>query len=122
MTGEPDPFQHTRMSLGEHLRELRTRLFRGVLALLVSFLVAFYFYEPIFDIVARPMNKVWVEFDRQQRDKFEALLAEERKLDPSVPRTKYFASEDPAADELHGDLTVPRRVQPWSASARDSRS
>jgi sec-independent protein translocase protein TatC len=110
MAEEPDPFQHTRMTLGEHLRELRTRLFRGVLALFAAFLVAFYFYEPIFDIAARPMNMVLQEVDLEQRAKYEAILAEERKTDPTVPRTKYFQTEDPANNALQDKFTIPQRM------------
>src|SRR5687768_16308650 len=100
MTEPPDPFQHTRMTLGEHLRELRTRLFRGVLALVVSFAVCRFFYPHIFHVVEAPMIAVLDRVDLEQREKFEERLARERELDPSVPRTKYFLREDPADNEL----------------------
>ncbi len=85
MAEEEDPFQHSRMSLGEHLRELRTRLFRGAVAGVVAFCVAFYLYDPIFDIVARPMNDVLAEVDLEQRAKYEAILTEERLTAPDTP-------------------------------------
>ncbi len=110
MTGEPDPFQHTRMSLGDHLRELRRRVFRGAIALLAAFLIAFYFYQPIFHVVARPMNTVLTEVDLEQREKFEKILAEERLVDPTVPRTKYFRSEDPTETALNSDFTIDTRM------------
>ena len=110
MAEQQDPFQHTRMTLGEHLRELRTRLFRSVLALVGSFLVCWFFYPQIFDVVEAPMLKVLTEVDADQRAKYEKLLAEERRVDPAVPRTKYFRSEDPTRTELLPELTVPTRM------------
>ena len=38
---DDDPFAHTRMTLGEHLEELRKRVFRGVLALAICFGIGF---------------------------------------------------------------------------------
>jgi Tat protein translocase TatC len=110
MAEERDPFEHTRMSLGEHLRELRTRLFRSVIAVVVAFCVAFYFYDPIFDIVAKPMNDVLAEVDLEQRAKYEALLLEERATAPDTPRTKYFLLDDPSDNRLLADLTVSQRM------------
>jgi sec-independent protein translocase protein TatC len=109
MAEPADPFQHTRMTLGEHLKELRTRLFRGVLALVVAFAVCWFFYERVTDVVLWPMYDVLAKVDQDQREKFAKLLEEERALDPSVPRTKYFASEDPADTTLKPELTVPSR-------------
>ena len=43
-----------RMALGDHLRELRARLLRSVLALTVALIVALFFYDQLFDIVYRP--------------------------------------------------------------------
>lgn len=110
MAEERDPFEHTRMSLGEHLRELRTRLFRSVIAVVVAFCVAFYFYDPIFDVVAKPMNDVLAEVDLDQRNKYEALLVEDRKTAPDTPRTKYFLLDDAADNRLLPELTVSQRM------------
>lgn len=110
MAEADDPFQHTRMSLGEHLRELRGRLVKSVIALVVALMVTFTFYEPIFDFVARPMNDVLEDVDRDQRVKYEAILAEEQKLDPAVPRTKYFRTDDLVNNELQDEFTVSQRM------------
>jgi hypothetical protein len=67
MAEADDPFQHTRMSLGEHLRELRGRLVKSAIALVVALMVTFTFYDPIFEFLARPMNTVLEEVDRDQR-------------------------------------------------------
>ncbi|MEU7426539.1 twin-arginine translocase subunit TatC [Streptomyces sp. NPDC048362] len=44
-----------RMPLGDHLRELRNRLAKGVLAILVVTIVAAFFYRDIIDVITRPM-------------------------------------------------------------------
>ena len=46
------------VSLGEHFRELRTRLLVCVVALLIGAAVAFYFYLEIFEFLIRPAREV----------------------------------------------------------------
>lgn len=46
------------MSLMEHLTELRTRLIRSVIALLLGFCIAYYFHEQLFNIVQHPMDQL----------------------------------------------------------------
>ncbi len=43
-----------RMALADHLRELRARLMRSVLALVVALVVALFFYDQLFDIIYHP--------------------------------------------------------------------
>jgi sec-independent protein translocase protein TatC len=43
-----------RMTLAEHLRELRTRLVRSFLAVAVGMVVAFVFYDRVFKVLTRP--------------------------------------------------------------------
>ncbi|MEU5593699.1 twin-arginine translocase subunit TatC [Streptomyces sp. NPDC020298] len=50
---ERDP--EGRMPLADHLRELRNRLAKGVLAILVVTIVAAFFYRDIIDVITRPM-------------------------------------------------------------------
>lgn len=45
-----------RMAVSDHLRELRARLVRSVLALLVAFGVALFFYDQLLDLVLGPYN------------------------------------------------------------------
>ncbi|HEY6933548.1 MAG TPA: twin-arginine translocase subunit TatC [Marmoricola sp.] len=46
-----------RMALGDHFRELRARLMRVVLVLIVATVVAFFFYDQIFNLILRPYNE-----------------------------------------------------------------
>jgi sec-independent protein translocase protein TatC len=43
-----------RMALGDHLRELRARLLRSVLALAIALTIALFFYDQLFDIIYHP--------------------------------------------------------------------
>ncbi len=43
-----------RMALGDHLRELRARLLRSVLALAIALTIALFFYDQLFDVIYHP--------------------------------------------------------------------
>lgn len=46
------------MPLTEHLRELRIRLVRSVLALIACTIVAAFFYDQLFDLLTEPINSI----------------------------------------------------------------
>ncbi len=109
MAEDDDPFAHTRMTLGEHLAELRRRLIRGAVAVVVAMMATWAYYPELTRVLVWPMERALETIDEEQQAKYEARLAEERASDPSVPRTKYFRSDDPADRTLHAELTVSRR-------------
>ncbi|MER7556431.1 twin-arginine translocase subunit TatC [Nocardioides sp. NPDC126508] len=43
-----------RMALSDHLRELRARVIKASLALIVGFIVSLFFFDPLFDLVMNP--------------------------------------------------------------------
>ncbi|MFG2297509.1 twin-arginine translocase subunit TatC [Streptomyces sp. NPDC048603] len=53
--GKPDSDAEGRMPLVEHLRELRNRLLKSVLAILVITIAAAFFYKDIIDFLLKPM-------------------------------------------------------------------
>jgi sec-independent protein translocase protein TatC len=53
------------MSLLAHLRELRTRLFRASLAVVVTTLVALVFRDWLFDLVTAPFDSISEEYERK---------------------------------------------------------
>ena len=59
MSDSVDPVMDTsRMSLTEHLEELRTRIIHSLLGLLVAFGICYSQSEPLFQILLRPLIKV----------------------------------------------------------------
>jgi sec-independent protein translocase protein TatC len=50
----PDPLESGRMTLVEHLAELRSRLVKSVVAVVLGGVVAFVFYPAIFDVLVDP--------------------------------------------------------------------
>jgi sec-independent protein translocase protein TatC len=87
-TGGPppeDPFASTRMTLGEHLDELRKRLFRGVLAVAVAFAVTLYYSNEITELVARPFHDSVERLNAHFIAEYGARVAK----DPAL-REKYF--------------------------------
>lgn len=53
------------MALGDHLRELRARLIRSVLFLVVVFAVALVFYDQLLDLVLNPYNDARVQLGQK---------------------------------------------------------
>jgi sec-independent protein translocase protein TatC len=97
---EPDPFAHTRMSLGEHLEELRSRLFRSVVALVLAFIAAWTFQDPLTHWALGPMRQALAHIRSDRIEAFESRLA----ADPSLPRSTYFQSEDPERADPRPEL------------------
>jgi sec-independent protein translocase protein TatC len=54
-----------RMALADHLRELRARLLRSVLAVVLAVVVAFFFYHQLFDLILHPYNEARVMLGRR---------------------------------------------------------
>jgi len=76
MTTVTDAPEDKKMPLLDHLIELRQRLLYSVIALLVVFLICFYFAEPIFRYLAQPLADVMLEHgiaEHQRRLIFTAL-------------------------------------------------
>ncbi|HON58235.1 MAG TPA: twin-arginine translocase subunit TatC [Smithella sp.] len=55
---ETENTEDVKMSLTEHLMELRKRLVRSLMALLLGFGVCYYFKDYIFDVITRPLTRV----------------------------------------------------------------
>ncbi len=80
-----DPFAHTRMTLGEHLAELRKRLLRGIVTVLVLFAAALFFRDPITELVRRP----YIRSVRMLNDEYRARAEAEVAARPEL-RDHYF--------------------------------
>ena len=90
MSAPPESLNDTRMSLGEHLEELRGRLFKGLLAVTIAFVVAWVFREAVIAYVMDPYYDSMRMLEEQLVDEAEELLA----ADPERKRTEFFLTGD----------------------------
>lgn len=72
-----DPFANTRMTLGEHLDELRKRLFRGMLAVAVAFVVSLYFNREITVVILAPFHTVVAKLNEHYVTQARTIVAEQ---------------------------------------------
>ena len=103
---EPDPFESSRMTLGEHLTELRKRLVRGMIALVIAFCLGWAVYPQASHAVQSPMRRALAWLNRDQVDKYEQKLVD----NPGEARSLYFLSDDPGDQRLKPELTVQTRM------------
>ena len=96
VASEPDdPFESTRMSLGDHLEELRSRLVKSSLVFVVAFIVAWVFRVEIAEFVRGPFERVV--------DRLNITLEEEfaKKVELEPQRwDEWFTTSDPATRQL----------------------
>jgi sec-independent protein translocase protein TatC len=95
-----DPVEETRMSLAEHLEELRKRLFRGVLAVAICFVGCWVYRDAIGEIVLQPLDNTVAWLDRDMVEIAEARLIE----DSSIERLELFMTNDPADRRLRNPI------------------
>jgi Tat protein translocase TatC len=100
---DEESLEHTRMTLGEHLEELRSRLVHSVLALVVVFVAAWFAREEITDWLLWPYVWARVRLEDHVFTHFQEKLA----ADPSLDWSEYFTRPDPTGPK---DLRDSRRV------------
>ena len=59
---EDDLFRHSSMSFGEHLEELRSRLFRAAMWLALGMVIGFIVGKPVVKLIEGPMERALEEF------------------------------------------------------------
>lgn len=67
---EDDLFQHTAMTFGEHLEELRAALFKAVLSIGIGFAVGLWFAPTIVQWIQSPLEIALDKFYKQEADEF----------------------------------------------------
>jgi len=93
--------EETRMSLGEHLEELRKRLFRSVLVLSIAFGVAWFYKERIADWVLWPYRSAALQINATFVENAEAELA---RPGTTKQRLDYFLSAEPGDQRLRNPV------------------
>jgi Tat protein translocase TatC len=96
VTEPEDPVEQSRMSLGDHLDELRSRLIKGLLAVMVVFTVAWSFKEQIFELTTEPMRQAigWLNEEKTR------LLEEQLAADPELDREDWFFADGRLRDPI----------------------
>lgn len=92
-----DPLEETRMSLGDHLEELRKRLFRSVLVLTIAFGAAWWFKEEIASWMLWPYREAARQINEQLTVDHETELA---RPETTHKRSDFFLSDDPEDKRL----------------------
>lgn len=100
---QENPLEETRMTLGEHLDELRRRFMWAGGAVLIVFFACWGFRDQITGIILRPGERAVGRYDQARVEIYEAKLAE----DPTLERADYFASKDPDDTRLSQPTSWP---------------
>lgn len=83
---EEAQLEQTKMSFGEHLEELRSALFKSILALLAGFVVGLFIGMPLVDYIQEPLRRALVDYHhRRAETKVVDWLEKERAAGRSVP-------------------------------------
>src|SRR5947209_6860508 len=112
----PDPddlFAHTRMSLGDHIEELRVCLVRAGKGFLIALVIGFFVAHHVLAFIRYPIEKQLTEFDeiayREQLAKYE----EERKKDPQSQGEAQDIPVEVDTHELADAFGLPRPTDRW---------
>lgn len=96
---DPDEFfQHTRMSLGDHLEELSGALWRSIYGLGFALIFGFIFAKSALEFVARPVEGSLEKFHEERRKKEKAKFDEKdprmlKMNEPSYVPMRYHKAE-----------------------------
>ena len=95
-----DDLESTRMTLGEHLEELRRRVFKSVLVLAIAFGLAWWFKEDVARAMLWPYREAAAQINGELRERADRGLA----ADPSLPRTTFYLSQDASDPRLRHEF------------------
>jgi sec-independent protein translocase protein TatC len=106
---QPDGVEGARMTLGEHLDELRKHLLRSALALLVTFSVGFAFYGEISRLITWPFHEAVREINEATTERLSGLVDARLAAEPEAWKP-YFESGYPDSIELLPEHRVEDRL------------
>jgi sec-independent protein translocase protein TatC len=70
-----DPFAATRMSLGDHIEELRKHLLRALLGFGVALIAGFFLSPTVLNFIAAPIDRALLAFHQRRLERLERQLA-----------------------------------------------
>jgi sec-independent protein translocase protein TatC len=88
---EEELFAHTRMSLGDHIEELRSHLWSAIKGFLLAMILGFFVARPVLHFLIAPLHKVLSEMEVERLEK---ELEEEKEKGEQVVQIKSFRKID----------------------------
>ncbi|MDA1264365.1 MAG: twin-arginine translocase subunit TatC [Planctomycetota bacterium] len=107
---KPDEVEASRMTLGEHLDELRSRLIRSVLAIGISFAVCWTFVKTLDGWVQQPYQTAVRDLNAELVIRAEKAINEDGALEDEW-KEWYDEAGYPKTKVLRDDLAVPARMK-----------
>lgn len=92
-----DPFAATRMSLGDHIEELRLRLWKALAGFGVAFVLGFFLSPTVLRFIAAPVDRALAKFHQRRLDQLVERLREgdPQLRDANHPRVGEFLVSAP---------------------------
>jgi sec-independent protein translocase protein TatC len=110
-TYSPDPLADSRMSLGEHIEELRVRLWRALLALAIGLIASLFVGNHVVELLCAPLKQQLMEFQWKKLAKVRQQLDENPDLVPgNEPRLVQWVVN---VRGLTGQLRLPEPNEEW---------
>jgi sec-independent protein translocase protein TatC len=109
-----DPFAATRMSLGDHIEELRLRLWKALAGFGVAFVLGFFLSPSVLRFIAAPVDRALAKFHERRLERLVQRLREgdPQLLDANQPRDgEILVSTSQLANSL--GLPDAKREQEW---------
>lgn len=117
-SAKQDDFEHTKMSFGQHLEELRSALFKALIALMAGTIFGLFLGWDIVAYIQTPLKKALVEHYRnqttaQELERLEALKAEGEPVPEDLEAAaKEFAARGLAPQEFWIDPAELAKLNP----------
>ena len=96
------PPHEKRMELTEHLGELRSRIIRSLWYLTIGACIAYYFFQPLFGLLQKPLEKEITRLNQAQVDRqIKAQEDLERKTSGNIIILPYATHDPPTKEEFN---------------------
>lgn len=95
-----------RMELTEHLTELRTRLIRSILYLVVGAVIAYQFFTPLYSFLSRPLN--------------EEMRRQNLRIEKTFAQGTFELPPEPVGEPTREDYNRLRKAVEWLYNNRSS--
>jgi sec-independent protein translocase protein TatC len=122
-----DPFAASRMSLGDHIEELRLRLWKALAGFGVAFVLGFFLSPTVLSFTAAPVDRALAKFHQRRLEKLVERLHEgdpqlldanqPREIEILIPASRLAQVLGLPAEKIEPEwMSLPVRIRPldWS--------